>query len=145
MKFNINLVIIDSNFILLPFQFKIDYFSEIRQLLEGPIRFVIFQQILDELESKKKKNSKAMNFSRFLEAGVLFIKKNENKYDIKILEDVKEEIETTDDFLIRMCFKLKEEFQKLHLATNDSNLRRKAKKLNINTIFLRQKKYLSID
>jgi rRNA-processing protein FCF1 len=140
-----NIVIIDSNFILLPFQFKIDYFSEIRLILEGPVRFIIFQQVLNELESKKKKQSKSANFSRFLEAGLLFIKKNENKYDIKILEELKEDIETTDDFLIRMSSKLKKEFQKLYLATNDSYLRKRAKKLNISTIFLRQKKYLSID
>ena len=40
-----NIVIIDSNFILLPSQFKVDYFNEINSKLEGKTLFIIFKQI----------------------------------------------------------------------------------------------------
>ena len=46
----INIVIIDANFILLPFQFKIDYLKEIRDLVEGKISFIIFRQVLKREE-----------------------------------------------------------------------------------------------
>ncbi|MFX0039203.1 MAG: PIN domain-containing protein [Promethearchaeota archaeon] len=140
-----NLVVIDSNFILLPFQFKIDYFDEIRLKIEGKIRFIIYQQILDELESKKKREPKTTNFTRFLESGLLYLEKNKQSYDVDILEDIKKENETTDEFLLRMLENLKRESQIIYLATNDSELRKKAKLNKINTIFLRQKKYLSIE
>ena len=39
-----NVVVIDSNFILLPFQFKVDYLNEIYLKL-GKINFIIFKQI----------------------------------------------------------------------------------------------------
>ncbi len=141
----INLIILDSNFILLPFQFKIDYFNEIRLNLEGKLRFIIYQQILDELDSKKRREPKRTNFIRLLENGLLYLNKNIEKYDIEIIDDVKNDVETTDDFLLRMSKELQNESQNLYLATNDSELRRKAKKLNIGTIFLRQKKYISIE
>ena len=37
------------------------------------------------------------------------------------------------------------ESQNIYLATNDSDLRKKAKYIGISIIFLRQKKYLTID
>jgi len=145
LKSNTNLIILDSNFILLPFQFKIDYFDEIRLNIEGKLRFIIFQQILDELEAKRRRESKHTKFIRLLENGLLYLNKNKEKYNIEIMEDVKKEIETTDDFLIKAALKFQNIGQNVYIATNDSELRRKAKTLNINTIFLRQKRYLSIE
>ncbi|MBA7534765.1 hypothetical protein ES705_27014 [subsurface metagenome] len=145
MKSNINLIVIDSNFILLPFQFKIDYLNEIRNNLEGNLKFVIFQQILYELEAKKKREPKSTKFIRLLNSGLLYLEKNKGKYEIDLVDDIKQENETTDDYLLRKTTKLREEFQTVFLATNDSELRRKARLSSINTIFLRQKKYLSIE
>jgi rRNA-processing protein FCF1 len=145
LKSKSNLIILDSNFILLPFQFKIDYFNEIRLTIEGKLRFIVFQQILNELESKRKREPEATKFARFLDAGIKYLEKNTNLYDIKFSDIIKESKESTDDFLIRMSQECKIVGHKIYLATNDSELRRKAKKLNIGTIFLRQKKYLSIE
>ncbi|UCC18948.1 MAG: hypothetical protein JSV62_12680 [Promethearchaeota archaeon] len=145
MKSSVNLVVIDSNFILLPFQFKIDYFSEIRIKIEGHIRFIIFQQIFNELDSKRKRSPKATNFARFYDSGLLYLEENKKKYEIIISKDLKRENETTDDFVIRMLNNLKIESRNVYLATNDVALRKKAKLIDISTIFLRQKKYLSIE
>lgn len=145
MNSNSSVVVIDSNFILLPYQFKIDYFSKIRFMLEGPLRFIIFQQVLNELESKKRREPKSINFSRFLESGLLYLETNKSKYNIDILKDIKKENENTDDFLLRKLIDLKNQGNSVYLATNDSELRKKVKMQHINTIFLRQKKYLSVE
>ena len=145
MKSNTNLIIIDSNFILLPFQFKIDYFDEIRFNIEGKLKFIIFQQIFNELESKKEKEQKTSSFIRFLESGLAYLENNKDKYNIEILEDIKKEDESTDDFLLRRLQNMKNQYQFIYLATNDSALRKKAKEICVGTIFLRQKKYLCID
>jgi rRNA-processing protein FCF1 len=43
-------VIIDTNFFLVPYQFKIDIFTELEQLIEVNHYFVITSKILKELE-----------------------------------------------------------------------------------------------
>ena len=140
-----NLVIIDSNFILIPFQFKINYFNEIRENLEGKLKFVIFKQILDELKAKSRRESKSGKFQLQLNSGLNFIERNKEHFDIEIIKVIKDHSETTDDFLIRNLISLKIEAKHVFLATNDQELRKRAKKARINVIFLRQKKYLFFD
>ena len=113
-------------------------------MLEGDLRFIVFQQVLNELEYKKKREPNSTNFSRWFDSGLLYLEHNKNEYNIEIKEDIKDDNETTDDFLIKMSIRLKKKNHNLFLATNDSNLRKKAKKHNIRTIFLRQKKFLSL-
>ncbi|MFX1365520.1 MAG: PIN domain-containing protein [Promethearchaeota archaeon] len=145
MKSKTNIVIIDSNFILLPFQFKIDYFLEIRGILEGELKFIIFKQILDELKAKKRRDPEATKFRSFLQAGLSYLEKKRNDFQIKTMEDTKNIHETTDDFLLKKAIVFSKQGHNVYLATNDSELRKKALNCHINTIFLRQKKYLTIE
>lgn len=141
----INIIIIDSNFILLPFQFKIDYLNDIYLILEGKTRFYVFKQILDELNAKIIRETKARKFNRQLKGGMNYLEKNEKVYPIYFIDEIKNDNETTDEFLLRWCIKFKKEYKNVYLATNDSELRKKAKISNVNVIFLRQMKYLSIE
>lgn len=145
MRPTLTLVVIDSNFILLPFQFKVDYLNEIRGHVEGRLKFIVFQQILDELEAKKKREPNATKFDRLLNSGLSYLEKNKENYTIDFIDSVKTKDETTDDFLLRKSIELKAESNTVFLATNDSNLRDKSRELGINIIFLRQKKYLSFE
>jgi len=140
-----NLIVIDSNFILLPFQYKIDYLNEIRNKLEGKLKFLIFKQVLDELEAKRKREPNSTKFQRQFKSGLLYLEKNKTSFNIEYVEEVKDKSETTDDFILRMLISLKEESRDIFLATNDSELRRRARELNLSTIYLRQKKYISIE
>ncbi len=140
-----NLIILDSNFILLPFQFKVDYLNEIRLNLEGEVEFIIFKQILNELEAKQAREPNATKFQRELKSGLSYLEKNRNKFDITFLDETKKAIETTDEFLLRKAIELKVENNLIFLATNDSILRKKARDFGLKTIFLRQKKYLSFE
>ena len=140
-----NLIILDSNFILLPFQFKVDYLNEIRLNLEGEVEFIIFKQILNELEAKQVREPNVTKFQREFKSGLSYLEKNRNKYDITFLDETKKAIETTDDFLLRKAIELKIKNQLIFLATNDSILRKKGREFGLNTIFLRQKKYLTFE
>jgi len=145
LKSNINLIIIDANFILLPFQFKIDYFTEIRNNLEGKLRFIVFQQVLNELEAKKKRQPQAIKFARVFNSGLVYLERNKKIHEVDFLKDVKKIDETTDEFLLRKLIKLKNKNHNVFLATNDSDLRKKAKNLGLSVIFLRQKKFLCFE
>ncbi|MFW9945866.1 MAG: PIN domain-containing protein [Candidatus Odinarchaeota archaeon] len=140
-----NVIVMDSNFILLPFQFKIDYLNEIYLSLEGKTNFIIFKQILNELEAKKNRESKTTKFQMELKSGLLYLESNKEKFNILFDGSIKQYNETTDEFLIKRCNILKKRSKHVFLATNDSNLRKEAKKFGISTIFLRQKKYLTFD
>ena len=142
---NINIIIIDSNFILLPFQFKIDYLNDIYLILEGKIRFYIFKQVIDELKAKESREPKARKFRRMFKSGMSYLEKNEKIYPIYFIDEIKNKNEITDEFLLRWCIKFKKEYRHVFLATNDSELRKKAKNSNVDVIFLRQKKYISIE
>jgi rRNA-processing protein FCF1 len=145
LRSSFNLIVIDSNFILLPFQFKIDYLNEIRDNLEGKSKFLIFQQVLDELEAKKRREPNATKFQRQLNSGLMYLEKNKYNFNIEYVEEVKEVTETTDDFLLRKSLQLKDEDSNIFLATNDSELRRRARISGLSLVFLRQNKYLSIE
>lgn len=140
-----NLIVIDSNFILLPYQFKVDYLNEIYLNLEGKTRFFIFKQVLDELESKKGRTPITGKFRRQFKSGMSYLEKNEKVYPLYFIDEIKKENETTDDFLLRRCIDFKTDYKHVYIATNDAQLRKKARKAKINLIFLRQKKYLSIE
>jgi len=140
-----NLIVVDANFVLLPFQFKIDYLSEITTNLEGKTIFIIFKQVLDELEAKKLREPNATKFHMNLKSGLLYLENNNDKFNIIYKQNIKSKEETTDNFLLKTCQELKEKNKKVYLASNDAELRRKARKIGFNTIFLRQKKYLSFD
>ena len=140
-----NLVVIDANFILLPFQFKIDYLNDIESRLEGRIVFILFKQILDELEAKRLREPNATKFNMNLKSGISYLENNNEKYNIKYSHLAKSKGETTDDFLVRNCKNLRGEGKRVYLATNDADLRRSVRAFSISTIFLRQKKYLSFD
>ena len=142
---DINVVIIDSNFILLPYQFKIDYLNDIYLKLEGKIRFFIFKQSLNEIEAKIRREPKTRKLKRQFKAGMSYLDKNEKVYPLYFIDEIKNEEETTDEFLLKWCIQFKKDYKKVFLATNDSELRKKAKNSNVNVIFLRQKKYLVIE
>ncbi len=140
-----NLIVIDANFILLPFQFKIDYLYDIDIRLEGRTVFILFKQILDELEAKRVREPNATKFIMNLKSGLSYLEINNEKYNIVHNHLTKSKEESTDDFLVRNCQELKGKGKRIYLASNDSDLRRKVRKIGVSTIFLRQKKFLSFD
>ena len=140
-----NLIILDSNFILLPFQFKIDYLKEIREGMAGKTSFIVYQQIIDELKAKENRFPNQIRFKKHLATGLTYLNHNKSFYDIIFDDARKEESETTDDFLIRKCKSLKSEESHVYLATNDKELRRKAINNKIFSIFMRQKKFIDVE
>jgi rRNA-processing protein FCF1 len=113
--------------------------------VEGKLQFIIFKQVLNELEAKRRREPRATKFIRLLDSGLLYIENNKTNNNIEFIDEIKNDNESTDNFLLRKSIDLKNEGYSIYIATNDSELRKKAKSLKINTIFLRQKKFLSIE
>ncbi len=138
-------VIIDANFILLPFQFKIHYLEEIEQKLQRKVKFVVFKQVIDELEAKAKREKNSSKFSLLLNSSLSYLDKYKEMFSILQDPSIKALDETSDSFLLRKCLELKNEDLLVYLATNDKELKNKAKQFKINIIFMRQKKIISVE
>jgi len=141
-----NLIILDSNFLLVPIQFKIDYLEEITLLLEGKCKFIIFQQIIDELQAKKsryEKSKKSAKFETQLNAGLIYLERKKKEHNIHFIDLIKKENETTDEFLLRKIKKFQQENKPVYLATNDYELRKQAKAM-CPVFHVRQQKFISL-
>ena len=122
-------LIIDTNFLLIPFKFKIDIFSEFTRICNFNYKLFIFEQSINELkniiEKQSGKDKKSAKFAlKLIELKHINIIKSEQK-------DV--------DWLI-----LNKSDKDTVVATLDSNLKRELLKKGISVIILRQKKYLQL-
>ena len=118
-------VILDTNFLLIPVQFKIDIFSEIPNILEDKVEFVVPDKVIEEL--KRLRESKGKD-SIAASVALTLLKKRKIRV-VKISWPV-------DRSLL--------EFDNVIVATNDKVLRRRLKAKGIRTIYLRSKKYLEV-
>lgn len=124
-------VILDTNFLLLPFQFKVDIFAEIERLI-GKFEPIVLSTTLNEL--KKLVDLRSVKTSRLALSAMELVKR------CRIIEvDVRSE-ENYDDVILRIA---KE--NNYIVATNDKLLRRKLRRAGITTIFLRQRAYLDVE
>lgn len=126
-------IILDTNFLMIPFEFKVDIFSEIKRLMTEPYELCLFEATIGELNKLSIGTSKAAVAAK---ATLKLIKQknlktlpnsNDEKYvDSLILEGV-----TAKDIV----------------CTQDQALKRllKAKHKGIRLIALKSKKYLGCE
>ena len=124
-------VILDSNFLFVPFQLKIDIFKELDRLL-GKAEPLVLTTTLWELENVAKKRSQkiAKQASAALELA--------NKCEI--VEAEKKLNESYDDVILRTAKELN-----FAVATNDANLRKRLREAKVPVVYVRQKSYLEIE
>jgi len=135
------LIILDANFILIPSQFGIDYIEGIKAIIPGKLSFIVFSTTIEELISKKQRDKNRIKFQKQLELS-LQILKNQQYHEIPLR---RKENEKVDTFLLKICQDLTNNDYKVHLATNDKELRSAARQSGINVIYMRQKKKIVSD
>ena len=122
-------VVIDTNFFMVPFQFNVDIITELEKLLPS-YNLTTPSFVINELKGlKRNKNAKIR-----LNANLALKLANSSKVEIKDISLL--ENETVDDALLRVSEVL---------ATNDIELKKRARKKGITVAYLRQKKYIAID
>lgn len=120
-------IIIDTNFLMIPWQFGVDIFSEFYRICNFNYKLYIFEQSIGELKNITQKQSgrskKAAQFAlKLIKLKNINIIKSENKdVDSLILENLDKET---------------------IIATQDTPLKKKILKKGASVIILRQKKYL---
>ena len=124
-------VIFDANFLLLPFQFKIDIFSEIEALI-GRFEPIVLSTTLEEL--KKLSARKSEKIRRQASSALELAKK------CRLMKVDMRPGESYDDILLRVAKKCE-----YMVATNDSELRKRLREEGIAVVFLRQRARLQIE
>ena len=122
-------VVIDTNFFMVPFQFNVDIIDELEKALPSyKLTTPIF--VINELKGLKRNNKGKIRLNADLAL------KLANSSNIEIKNISLENNETVDDALLRVSEVL---------ATNDIELKKRARKKGITVAYLRQKKYIAID
>lgn len=122
-------IILDTNFLLLPIQSKIDIFNELNNIVYNRYQICIIKNIIDELNkiSKEEKNNdkKAAKFALMLlkSKKVKIIKRESNK--------------NTDDLLFELAKK-----EKFIIATQDKNLRERLTQEGLPSLGIRQNRVI---
>jgi rRNA-processing protein FCF1 len=124
-------VILDSNFLFVPFQFRIDIFEELEGLL-GRYEPVVLSTTFEELESLLGKRS--IKIRQQASAALELAKR------CRIVEVEKKTGESYDDIVLRVAKEWK-----CPVATNDAALRKRLRETKVATIFLRQTRRLEIE
>ena len=122
-------VVIDTNFFMVPFQFNVDIITELEKSLPS-YKLTTPSFVINELKGLKKNNKGKTRLNANLALKLANSSKIEIK-DISLLEN-----ETVDDALLRVSEVL---------ATNDIELKNRAKKKGITVVYLRQKKYIAVE
>ena len=122
-------VVIDTNFFMVPFQFNVDIITELENSLPS-YKLTTPSFVINELKGLKKNSKGKVRLNANLALKLANSSKVEIK-DISLLEN-----ETVDDALLRVSEVL---------ATNDIELKNRAKNKGITIVYLRQKKYIAVD
>jgi len=135
-------IILDTNFLLIPGQFKVDIFRELERVIETPYRLVVLDATIDELkELSSSKGAKGKD----KDAAKLALKLVQAKTDTET-QNINI-VTSAEPYVDRAILQMVQEDPKdknLVVATQDQELKRLLKKAGTKTITLRQKKYLII-
>ena len=122
-------VVIDTNFFMVPFQFNVDIITELEKVLPS-YKLTTPSFVINELKGLKRNNKGKIRLNANLALKLANSSKVEIK-DISLLEN-----ETVDDALLRVSEVL---------ATNDIELKNRAKDKGITVVYLRQKRYIAVE
>ena len=122
-------IIIDTNFLMIPYQFRVDIFAEFNRICNFNYNLYIFEQSIDELrniiEKQHLKHKKAAQLALKLIKlkNINLLKSNQKDVDSAILKSLDEDTV---------------------IATQDKMLKKELLEKGAFVIMLRQKKYLKL-
>jgi len=125
-------VVVDSNALFVPLQFKIDIFAELQRLLNRRFELVLISPVKAELEMLMQKSSPKMRKETAFALGLA-----EKCVYVKVAEKPKEQ---TDDAILRVS-----QAWKAPVFTNDKALKAKLRDISMPVIYVREKSRLEID
>jgi len=133
MFLNINMkkIILDTNFLLIPAQFKVDIYSEIQKLADFRYELHILDKSIDELN--KIAQEQKGKVKRDVKLVLSMIEQKIRDGEVSII-DTSDDNRLVDDIIVSL--------EKEIVATQDIDLQKRLKAKKVRIISMRQKKYL---
>ncbi|MEM4678678.1 MAG: hypothetical protein QXP17_00045 [Candidatus Jordarchaeales archaeon] len=125
-------IVVDSNFLIAPFLFGRDFFSELGVVVGRSYEVVVLDKVLEELEKLAEKGSEG---GKLAKAALNFVRQKAFKVCPSGVEGV-----GVDDAILEYARR-----ERCVVATNDNVLRKRLRKAGIPVIYLRQRSHLCID
>ena len=122
-------IIIDTNFLMIPIQFRVDIFSEIDRICNFNYKLCIYENSIGELkniiEKQSGKSKKAAQFALKL-------------IELKNIGTIQSKLKDVDSLILENISK------DMIVATQDIYLKKQLLEKGVSVIILRQKKYLQL-
>ena len=125
-------VIFDSNFLFVPSQFQLDIFEELTNLLNQRFEPILLSPTYRELLKIAEKGSPKMR-----KQASLALKLAEKCHVVQVEKSLEE---THDDVIVRVAAEWR-----CPVATNDRELRKRLRNMDVSVIFLRQRQRLELE
>jgi len=125
-------ILMDTNFLMVPIRFGVDYQAEIERIIEASFILVTISAVVEEL--KQLRTSVKVGELKEIDFALALAEK------ITVIDEILAPGEKVDDQLIRVAKR-----EGCVVATTDSELRRRLRRAGIPVIFLRQARYLVLD
>ncbi|MCJ7768490.1 DNA-binding protein [Candidatus Bathyarchaeota archaeon] len=125
-------VILDSNALFTPLQFKIDIFEELKTLLNRRFEPVLLSPVRQELERLSKESSPQMRKNAALALKLV------EKCKVVVIDETG--TDNVDDAITKVASR-----GRCAVFTNDRQLKKKLRDINVPVIYVRQKSRLTID
>ncbi|MFQ5759125.1 MAG: PIN domain-containing protein [Candidatus Bathyarchaeia archaeon] len=125
-------VILDSNFLFVPSQFRVDIFEELESLLGQRVDPVLLSPTYQEIRKIAEKGPPKMR-----QQASLALKLTEKCRVVQVERGFEE---ACDDVIARVAKEWRSP-----VATNDGTLRRRLRNINVPVIYLRQKSRLEME
>jgi len=126
-------IILDSNALFVPLQFKIDIFEGIQNLLETKAEFILLSPIKEELQQLAEKGGPKMR------KNAAYALEQAKKCHLVKVDKAYKSL-APDDIILELSREWK-----CPVFTNDRQLRKKLRDINVPVIYVRQKSRLEID
>lgn len=125
-------ILLDTNFLLIPYQFKVDIFSEIGRICNFKYKLCIVDKTLEELK-KIIANSRGKHGKAAILALIML--------DQKKAGIIKSREKNVDEAILETAAKAKKTYI---VATQDAGLKRELKKKGVQLIVLKGKSHLGL-
>jgi len=125
-------IILDSNALFVPLEFKIDIFTELQRLTSRNTELILLSPVKHELETLTKESSPKTSRNAKFALGLA-----EKCTYVKVIEKPKEQ---TDDAIVRIA-----RAWNAPVFTNDKQLKNKLRDISVAVIYVREKSRLEID
>jgi rRNA-processing protein FCF1 len=143
------IVLLDSNFLFVPLQFKVDIYEIIPKLLEQATELVLLSGVKEEIVAKNKRDiGKLVSKQGIGVLQLVSLKVEQGK--VSLVKIDRRPSELVDDYIIRAACQIKDApvpgegktVPRILVATNDKGLKQKSKANGFEVMYLRQKRYL---